>query len=91
MKDLNSYRTSALNRAQFVRVRFPASSVLEAETDFYFGSLSAIFDMFTEAELGVNLRTLYSMGLVAGGFAFTSPLGVEFKKLTMYRKRQKNS
>ena len=91
MKNLHSIRTSDLTRSQFVRVRFPAGSVLDAESDFYFGSLSAVFDMFSEAELGVNLRTLYSLCLQCNGLAFTSPLGIEIKKLTMYRKRQKNS
>lgn len=90
MKNLNAVRTSDLTRSQFVRVRFPSGSVLDSETDFYFGSLSAVFDMFSEKELGVNLRTLYKENMVAGGFGYTSPLGVEFKKLTMYRKRHKN-
>lgn len=78
-------------RFEAYRVSRSAQGILEAESDFYFGSLSAVFDMFSEAEFGVNLRTLYSVGLVADGLPFTSPLGIEFKKLTMYWKRQKNS
>lgn len=90
MKNLTASRSSALTISQFVRVRFPAgSAVVGGEQDFYFGSLAAVFDMFSEQELGVSLRTLYSVGLVADGLAFTSPLGVEFKKLTMFRKAQK--
>ena len=87
---LSSSRTARLNLSQIVRVRFPASS-LEEETDFLFGSLAAVFDMFSEAELGVSLRALYVLGLAADGAGYTSPLGVQFKKLTVYRKKQKNS
>ena len=90
MKNLTATRSSALTISQIVRVRFPVgSSVAGGEQDFYFGSLAAVFDMFSEAEVGVSLRALYCIGLVADGLAFTSPLGVEFKKLTMYRKAQK--
>ncbi len=90
MKNLTASCSSALTTSQIVRVRFPVGlSVAGGEQDFYFGSLAAVFDMFSEQELGVSLRTLYSMSLVADGLAFTSPLGVEIKKLTMYRKTQK--
>lgn len=90
MKNLTAPRSSALTISQIVRVRFPVgSSVAGGEQDFYFGSLAAVFDMFSESEVGVSLRALYCIGLVADGLAFTSPLGVEFKKLTMYRKAQK--
>ena len=91
MQKSSTSRTSLLNRSQVVRVRFPASSAPGGETDFIFGSLAAVFDMFSEAELGVSLRALYCMKLVADGLPFTSPLGVEFKKLTMRRKKQTNS
>lgn len=74
-----------------VRVRFPACSAPGDETDFIFGSLAAVFDMFSEAELGVSLRALYALGLVVDGAPHTTPLGVQIKKLTAYRKRQKNS
>lgn len=88
MQKTSTSRTSLLNRSQVVRVRFPASSVSGGETDFIFGSLAAVFDMFSEDEVGVKLQTLYSVGMVADGLPFTSPTGVEFKKLTLYRKRQ---
>lgn len=87
MKDL---KTAALSRSQFVRVRFPASGS-KPETDFYFGSLSAAFDVFSEEDLGVSLRILYTAGLVGDGPAFVTPLSVEIKKLTMLRKKQKKS
>lgn len=89
MKHLTATCSSALTISQIVRVRFPAGlSVAGGEQDFYFGSLAAVFDMFSEVGVGVSLRTLYCIGLVADGLAFTSPLGVEFKKLTLYRKKQ---
>lgn len=47
--------------------------------------------MFSEAELGVSLRALYALGLTVDGATHTTPLGVQIKKLTAYRKRQKNS
>lgn len=91
MKKSSTSRTSLLNRSQVVRVRFPASSAPGDETDFIFGSLAAVFDMFSEAELGVSLRALYALGLVVDGATHTTPLGIQIKKLTAYRKRQKNS
>lgn len=92
MTNLTALRSTALTISQIVRVRFPAGSLITGgEHDFYFGSLAAVFDMFSEVDLGVSLRTLYSHGLVADGLPFISPLGIEFKKLTMYRKAQKNS
>lgn len=91
MQKSSTSRTSLLNRSQVVRVRFPEGSVPGGETDFIFGSLAAVFDMFSEAELGVSLRALYALGLVVDGATHTTPLGIEIKKLTAYRKRQKNS
>ena len=90
MQKSSTSRTSLLNRSQVVRVRFPASQHGD-ETDFIFGSLAAVFDMFSEAELGVSLRALYALGLTVDGATHTTPLGVQIKKLTAYRKRQKNS
>lgn len=91
MQKSSTSRTSFLNRSQVVRVRFPEGSVPGGETDFIFGSLAAVFDMFSEAELGVSLRALYALGLVVDGASHVTPLGVQIKKMTAYRKRQKNS
>lgn len=93
MAELSSSRSSwsALNRTQIVRVRFPEASRLDCDRDFYFGSLSAAFDLFTEEELGVSLRTLYALKLVADGSSYVTPSGVEVKKVAMFRKAQKNS
>lgn len=90
MQKSSTSRTSLLNRSQVVRVRFPAGSVPGGETDFIFGSLAAVFDMFSEAELGVSLRALYALGLAVDGATHTTPLGIQIKKLSAYRKRQKN-
>lgn len=90
MKNNSRSRTSLLSRSQVVRVRFPAGSA-SGETDFMFGSLAAVFDMFSEAELGVSLQALYTLKLSADGATHVTPLGVQIKKLTVYRKRQKNS
>ncbi len=87
----SNHRTSLLNCSQVVRVRFPADRSASDETDFIFGSLAAVFDMFSEAELGVSLRALYSLGLVVDGASHTTPLGVKIKKMTAYRKKQANS
>lgn len=91
MQTFNSSRTSRLNCSQVVRVRFPAGSAPGDETDFIFGSLAAVFDMFSEAEIGVSLQALYALKLVVDGTPHTTPLGVQIKKMTAYRKRQKNS
>lgn len=84
-------RTAGLNCSQIVRVRFPSDACTGSETDFIFGSLAAVYDMFSEAELGVSLRALYALGLSTDGATHTTPLGVQIKKMTAYRKRQKNS
>lgn len=91
MQKSSTSRTSLLNRTQIIRVRFPADASPGDETDFIFGSLAAVFDMFSEAELGVSLRALYALGLAVDGATHTTPLGVQIKKMTAYRKRQKNS
>lgn len=87
MKNLTALCSPSLSSERFVRVRFPVGSFHGAE-EFYFGSLAAVFDMFSEEEVGVKLQTLYSVGMVADGLPFITPTGVEFKKLTLYRKRQ---
>lgn len=91
MQKSSTSRTSLLNCSQVVRVRFPSDTSASDETDFIFGSLAAVFDMFSEAELGVSLRALYALGLVVDGASHVTPLGVQIKKMTAYRKRQKNS
>lgn len=91
MKELTASKSSALTISQIVRVRFPdGSSVIGGEHDFYFGSLAAVFDMFSEQEIGVALRTLYAIGLVADGVPYLSSTGVEIRKVSFYRKRQKS-
>ena len=91
MHEPSTSRTALLNRSQVVRVRFPADSCPSEETDVIFGSLAAVFDMFSESELGVSLRALYALGLETDSATHTTPRGVQIKKLTLYRKRQKNS
>lgn len=42
-------------------------------------------------EWSQSLRALYTLGLVVDGANHVTPLGVQIKKMTVYRKRQKNS
>ncbi|MBR5531876.1 MAG: hypothetical protein IKU59_00995 [Bacteroidales bacterium] len=54
----------------------------------YFGSLSAILEMYTEQEIGCRLYVLHNTAhLVAGGKPFVTPKCKIYKR-TVYRKKQ---
>lgn len=38
----------------------------EGKTDFYFGSLSAIFERFTPSEIGCGVNRLWNIGVAKG-------------------------
>ena len=48
-------------RSKCVHVHFKASGA-----DFYFGSISAIFALFTRADVGVTQNRLYQVKIVPG-------------------------
>ena len=53
----------------------------------YFGSLSAIFEMFTYVEIGCRLYDLYQADLQLGGEPFATPK-CKISKQIVYRKKQ---
>ena len=46
-----------------IRVSFFISPNKNGKLDFFFGSLSAIYDSFTEQQIGDNLQTLQKMDI----------------------------
>lgn len=87
MRNLTAFCSAALTRSQIVHLHF-TPAWRGGEGDMFFGSLAAIFEMFSPDELGVDLRTLYAVGLVADGIPFRSTAGAVIRKVSFYRKRQ---
>lgn len=49
------------NTVTIIKVRFAAPPLAgDPRTDFYFGSLSAIYDLFTPAQIGCKLENLWN-------------------------------
>lgn len=71
-----------------VRVQF-LSPIAEygGQTDFYFGSLAAIYELFTPEQVGCKLETLWSAKIDALHPKATTKCVVS--KQTLYRKKQK--
>ena len=71
-----------------VRVQF-LNPVAEygGQTDFYFGSLAAIYELFSPAQVGCKLETLWSAKIDALN-PKTTPKCVVSKQV-LYRKKQK--
>lgn len=69
-----------------VRVRF--FKPVGGKSDWYFGSLSAIYDVFDEATIGAPLSYIYKQKLKPdNGFASTPKCAIT--KQRIYRKKQK--
>ena len=51
-----------------IRVRFnePPLADQPAKTDFYFGSLAAIYEVFTPEQVGCKVERLWNSGITAG-------------------------
>ncbi len=80
-------KLTALSAASLIKVQFfhPKEG---GATEFYFGSLAAIYEMFDAAEIGCRLEALW-----AAGIDDTHPKATRLcviSKHTMYRKLQKN-
>ncbi len=67
-------------------VRFPYA---DGSPMFIFGSLAAIFEVFTEKEIGASLAALYSLRLSEGSL-FRTPAGVDIKKVPVFRKKHRS-
>ena len=50
------------NRERIVRVKFHRSRP-NGEAEYYFGSMSAIFDMFSKDDIGCSLHTLWAANI----------------------------
>lgn len=60
---------------------------VDGETEFFFGSLSAIYDRFTPAQIGCTLKTLWESKIEVGKPKVTSTCLITKNKL--HRKQQK--
>ena len=77
-----------ITKESIIRVQF-LSPVAEygGQTDFYFGSLAAIFELFTKDQIGCQLETLWS-AKIDPLHPKTTPKCVVSKQV-LYRKKQK--
>jgi hypothetical protein len=55
------------------------------ESEFYFGSLAAIYDTFTDNDIGCKVRNLWNVG-VARGVEYTGAK-CRIKSIKVYHKR----
>jgi hypothetical protein len=71
-----------------IRVRF-MHPVIEkgGRTDFFFGSMAAIYDVFTPEEIGCRLGTLYAANITPDRFKTTANCVIS--KHRMYTKKHK--
>lgn len=67
----------------FVKVTFPQP--INNKTEYYFGSLAAIYEVFDEDEIGCKLTTLQ-----ANKWEFKATRRCTITKLELIRKRQQN-
>lgn len=82
MKNLTTLSAASLIKVQFFHPKEGGC------TEFYFGSLAAIYEMFDASEIGCRLEALW-----AAGIDDTHPKATRLcviSKHTMYRKLQKN-
>lgn len=82
MKNLTTLSAASLIKVQFFHSKDGGA------TEFYFGSLAAIYEMFDASEIGCRLEALW-----AAGIDDTHPKATRLcviSKHTMYRKLQKN-
>lgn len=79
-------KTTSLSTASIIKVHF-FNPVSNGCSEFYFGSLAAIFEMFDADEIGCRLEALYSAHIDE------NPKATRFcviSKHVLYRKSQKN-
>lgn len=68
---------------QIIKVTFHEPK--NGQIDWFFGSMTAIYDMFTESEIGCKLATLQ-----AKKFEFRTTKTCIISKIPLYRKKQVN-
>ena len=73
-----------LSAEPIVMVRFNAG------TTYFFGSLAAIYEMFTPDEIGCPLASLWQKGLLTDGRTFTTAR-CTIARVMVYRKRNRNT
>lgn len=69
-----------------IKVSFPIP--INGRNEYYFGSLAAIYDMFTPEQIGCKLEALWSAGITTEKPKLTRCCLIS--KHTLYRKPQKN-
>lgn len=82
MKKLTTLSTATVIKVQFFH---PQAS---GGTEFYFGSLAAIFEMFTPSEIGCRLENLWKSNITEERPKATSSCIIS--KHPLYRKSHKN-
>lgn len=81
----------ATKRENIIRVQFrePPLADQPAKTDFYFGSLAAIYEVFTPEQVGCKVECLWNAGITAGK-PYANKLCIVTRE-TMTRKAQKTT
>lgn len=80
---MNKITTENIIRVQFLSPLVEYSG----QTDFYFGSLAAIYEVFTPEQIGCKLETLWNSKIDIMRPKTTPKCVVS--KLVLYRKKQK--
>ena len=75
-------KIDTLSQEPIVMVRFKGGAT------YFFGSLAAIYEMFTPDEIGCPLASLWQRGLLDGGKAF-STAKCTIARVMLFRKRNK--
>lgn len=75
-----------MNGATIYHVHFHKE--IKGKQDYYFGSVSAIYEMFSAEELGVASQTLYNLKMNYGDLHESKKC--EIRKEKLIRKRKEN-
>ena len=81
MEETQNSEKISINR--FIKVTFPQP--VNGKTDYYFGSLAAIYDVFTEEQIGCKLTSLQ-----AKKWEYKQTRRCTITKLDLIRKKQQN-
>ena len=73
-------------KSNVIKVLFPVA--VDGKREYFFGSLAAIYDMFTPYQIGCNLATLWKAGVEPGKPKKTKKCIVS--KYEVHRKEQRN-
>ena len=72
-------------KSTVIRVQF--FEPINGKTVYYFGSVKAIFDLFTREQVGCSMASIYSSGLKSGHSRGTDKCTIE--KAEVYRSSQR--